>query len=152
MSPRSCALFALCLVIIPLAGCAKKFPAIVPTEGTVMLNGKPLANASITFVPLLDHFGNESSSTGVTDEKGYFTLTCRYNNKPGAAVGEHVVVIAEMPLPQEMRRVQDSRAIDAYRAKSGNRPIPADYTSFAKSPLRVTVKEGQESVPIVLNR
>jgi hypothetical protein len=152
MSPRSCAVVVLCLALIPLAGCGKKFPAIVPTEGTVMLNGKPLANASVTFVPLLEQFGAESSSTGVTDEQGHFTLTCRYNNQPGAAVGEHVVVIAEVPMPQEMRKVQDSRAIDAFRAKSGNRPIPADYTSFGKSPLRVTVKQGQESVPIVLNR
>ena len=139
-----------CAVLLP--GCSKKFPPVVPTEGTVTLDGKPLPNATVTFIPLLNDYGAESSSIGTTDEQGRFTLTCQFNNQPGAAVGEHVVVITDPPLPANLRRVQDPSEADAYRAKLGNRPIPPEYTTFAKSKLRVEVKQGQDALTIALTR
>jgi hypothetical protein len=134
------------------AGCGKSPPAVVPTEGNVSLDGKPLANVTVTFMPLLDGFGAEWSSTGTTDEQGHFTLTCQINNQPGAAVGQHAVMITDAPVPEHLRRVQDTRELDALRAKSGSRPIPPQYGTFAKSPLRVEVKEGQNPIEITLTR
>ena len=135
-----------------LSGCSKKFPPVVPTEGTVTLNGKPLPNATITFIPLLDSFGIEASSTGTTDEQGHFTLTCQFNNQPGAAVAQHFVLVTDAPPPKELRRVQDPREADAYRAKLGNRPIPPEYATFATSQIRVDVKEKQDALTISLTR
>jgi hypothetical protein len=125
---------------------------VVPVQGTVTLNGKPLPKASVTFVPQLDHFGAESNSTAVTDENGRFTLTCAYNDQPGAIVGKHVVLVTESPLPDDLRNVRDARAIDRHRANLGNRPIPPQYSSVSQSPLQIEIKKGQESVTIELTR
>src|SRR5262249_60890348 len=103
-------------------------------------------------IPLLDSFGVESNSVGVTDAQGRFQLTCQYNSQPGAVVGEHVVLISEPPLPDNLRKVQDSGVIDRYRATRGNRPIPVDYTTLGTSPLRVEVKEGQAQYDLELKR
>lgn len=152
MTQRLPALVAFGIALSFISGCAKSFPVIVPTEGVVLLNGKPLPNASVTFMPMLDQFGAESYSSGVTDEKGKFTLTCHYNDQPGAALGKHIVLVTEAPLPDTMRTIQDSRVVDAYQAKLGNRPIPAMYASAGKSPIRIDVAPGQKSVTVELTR
>jgi hypothetical protein len=153
MSPRIVVAVLVGLgVLLPLHGCAPRLPPVVPAQGTVLLNGKPLPMALVTFVPQLESFGADSNSTAVTDENGQFTLTCAHNKQPGAVVGKHVVLIAEPPLPDDLRHARDVRAIDAYRAKLGNRPIPTDYGSVSKSPLQIEVKEGQSEYKIELTR
>jgi hypothetical protein len=138
--------------LAPLAGCARQLPPVVPVQGKVLLNGQPLPKASVTFVPQLDRFGAESNSTAVTDEKGEFTLTCAYNNQPGAVVATHVVLVADPPLPDELRNSRDNRAIERYQAALGNRPIPPEYNTVSMSPVRVEIKKGQEPVTIELKR
>lgn len=152
MFQRSKLLVALGIALFVACGCGKSSPVIVPTEGVVLLNGKPLPNASVTFMPMIDHFGAEAYSSAVTDDNGKFTLTCHYNDQPGAAVGKHVVLVTEAPLPDKMRGVQDSRVVDAYQAKLGNRPIPATYASAGKSPIRIDIAQGQQSVTVELTR
>jgi hypothetical protein len=138
--------------LMSLAGCAHRLPPIVPAKGMVLLNGKPLPNASVTFVPMLEHFGANSNSTALTDENGEFTLTCMYNNQPGAVVGTHVVLVTEPPVPDELRKEQDGRVIANYRAKFGNRPIPPEYSTVSQSPIKIEVKEGQTEYNIDLTR
>jgi hypothetical protein len=135
-----------------LLGCGHRLPPVVLVKGKVLLDGKPLPKASVTFMPLLDNFGAESNSNAVTDEDGRFTLTCLYNKQSGAVVGTHVVLVAESPLPDELRKGQNSRVIDDYRAKLGNRPIPPRYSSVSQSPIKIEIKEGQEPVTIELTR
>jgi hypothetical protein len=136
--------------LVVLDGCGRRLPSVVPVQGTVLLDGKPLPKASVTFIPQLDRFGAESNSMAETDEEGRFTLTCTYKGQPGAVVGKHVVVVTEAPPPKELRRVQDSRVLDQYRAKWGNRPIPPKYSSVSESPLQIEIKEGQGPVTIEL--
>jgi hypothetical protein len=100
----------------------------------------------------MDNLGAESNSTAVTDEDGRFTLTCASNGQPGAVVGKHVVLVAEAPLPDELRNSRDALEIARYRAKLGNRPIPSAYSSVSQSPLRIEIKEGQEAVKLELTR
>jgi hypothetical protein len=144
--------FALGLCALSLVGCARRFPEVVPTSGVVVIDGKPLANASVTFVPMLNDFGAESYAVGVTDEQGRFTLTCRYNNQPGAAAGPNVVLVTEAPMPGDVRKSQDSRVQSAYEAKLGNRPIPPAYGTVGTSPLKVEVKPGQGELTLTLTR
>ena len=39
--------------LIPLSGCRRQLPSLVPVQGSVLLNGKPLPKAAVTFVPQL---------------------------------------------------------------------------------------------------
>jgi hypothetical protein len=138
--------------LAPLAGCGKRLPPLVPVRGSVLLNGKPLPKAAVTFVPQLDTFGAESNSTAVTDENGQFTLICAYQGQPGAVAGEHIVLVTEPPLPEELRNSRSTRELANFRAKLGNRPIPAKYSSVSQSPLKIEVKEGQEEIKLELRR
>jgi hypothetical protein len=151
---RTCWTLAILLVsaTLALSGCAKRLPSVTPASGTVRLNGKPLPNAAVTFVPLLNDYGAETNSVAVTDEQGHFELKCRFKDQPGAVVGQHVVVVKETPVPENLRREQDGAVLARYRASLGNRPIPVSYTTTADSPLRIEVKPDQSVYDLDLQR
>jgi hypothetical protein len=134
-------------------GCANQPPAIVPAEGTVYLDGKPLPLARIEFVPELKNFGAEYNSTAVTDENGHFVLTCAINQQAGAAVATHRVVVTEHT-PDDMRGMsgQAQAKLADYLAKLKNRPIPEQYGVFSKTPLTVEVKKGQTTYDVQMTR
>jgi hypothetical protein len=139
------------IALASLSGCGGT-PAIVPVKGTLLLNGQPLPKATVQFVPQRSDLSAEFTSTAVTDDKGEFTLTCGYKDRPGAAVGQHTVVITESGIPEELRNSRDYRDIQRYQAKLANRPIPPQYGSVLQSPLKIEIKEGQEEVKLELTR
>lgn len=74
------------LVLLPL-GCGSDRPDIGYVTGVVTFEGKPLANAEVTFEPRGKRF-----SFGKTDEEGRYEMTYIRDEK-GVAVGECVVRI-----------------------------------------------------------
>jgi hypothetical protein len=92
------------LVAVFALGCAPRF---APVSGTVTLNGKPLAHATVSFQPL----GRPGvvdpgpGATGTTNDKGEYTLQTS-TGKPGALVGRHRVQIL---LHQEQVGTGDQR-------------------------------------------
>ena len=64
------------------SGCASSRPAIVPVQGVLILDDKPVPNAEVQFVPMERGLGAEYIAFGTTDEQGRFTLLC--NGQPGA--------------------------------------------------------------------
>ncbi|UUO05449.1 carboxypeptidase regulatory-like domain-containing protein [Blastopirellula sp. J2-11] len=90
---RSAAFFPLiCFTALALflqSGCAARSdrPDLGEVTGTVTLDGKPLADALLTFVP-----ERGRSSFGATDEAGFYRL--KYTGDfDGAVLGQHKVVI-----------------------------------------------------------
>lgn len=97
------------MVIVGIS-CGPKSPTLgdpVSVSGTVTLDGKPLANATIYFTPDAKDMGSGSSAT--TDANGKYELATRVDgqSKKGAIPGKY--------------RVWFSRLVDP----KGN-PIPAD--------------------------
>ncbi|MBL8822506.1 MAG: hypothetical protein JNJ77_07965 [Planctomycetia bacterium] len=132
-----------CLVsgfLVLLLGCSgKPIPQFVVTEGTLMLDGKPLPLALVEFMPDVKNFGAEVNSTAVTDANGKFVMIC--GNTLGAMVATHRVVINEGPPPAGTRG-QDAESqtkLAEYTSKLTNRPIPANYGNFSSTPLRVEI-------------
>src|SRR5262245_42177646 len=79
------------LGLLVLAGCSGKNVVLNETvEGTVKIDGKPLAGVVVQFVP--EGETRLPGSSGVTDERGHYTLTCE-NQRSGAVVGKHRVVL-----------------------------------------------------------
>jgi hypothetical protein len=142
---------ALGAVFIALAlGCGKKPPPpIVPAEGVVRLDGKPLNKVAVRFIPQIDD-GADYIASGVTDEAGHFQLTCK--GKPGACACANQVVVAETDLPPELKGEKGHPFLDQYRKSLGGRPLPPRYTSLVESPLTADVKAGQTEYPLELNR
>jgi hypothetical protein len=142
------------VTVLTLSGCRKSPPPVVEVEGTVLLDGKPLPQAQVEFAPQLSNFGAELNSTGITDDKGHFTLTCSLGGQSGAVVAKHRVLVTEPPTPDEYRS-QDPKTLARYKQyleKLTNRPIPAAYGNLAKTPLVVEVKAGQKTYDLNLTR
>jgi hypothetical protein len=111
-------LFLIGLVIcwmVAVSGCQR---TIVPVAGRVTLNGKPLADAVVTFQPQAERdkkYPAATGSVGHTDNEGRYTLRVVKPDQLGAVVGDHIVTISTSesgsdkalptaePLPQEWR-------------------------------------------------
>ncbi|QDU36291.1 hypothetical protein Mal4_05750 [Maioricimonas rarisocia] len=77
------------VLLLTGAGCtgSSDAPALGRVSGTVTLNGEPLPDATVVFVP-----EKGRSSIAVTDESGEYSLQYT-NDKAGAVVGQHTVRI-----------------------------------------------------------
>jgi len=76
------------LMVALEAGCGPSRPALLPAEGVVTLDGKPLANAALIFQPKA---GGRPAS-GRTDASGRFSMGT-FASKDGVLPGEHTVTI-----------------------------------------------------------
>lgn len=87
---------------LAVAGCQKPAAKIVPVEGTISLDGRPMPNLMIQFMPDAFRGTDGPLSTAISDGAGNYVLKCG-NGKAGAAVGTHRVVIIDpekKPAPQ----------------------------------------------------
>jgi hypothetical protein len=147
---RSLFCASLLALLFLAGGCGPRRPVFTDAEGTVTLNGKPLPYAQVEFVPLLEGYGAEFNSLGITDENGHFTLRC--GDKPGAVIAKHRIVVREGPAPKEARSPSEEgqQALTEHMKKLKNRPIPARYGSAVASPLQLDVKADQKTYDLEL--
>jgi hypothetical protein len=142
------------LAALTAVGCEPGRPPVTEVEGVVLLNGQPLANAEVEFVPELSRFGAEMNSRGVTDEKGRFKLVCAYQAQSGAAVGKHKVLVGEAPAREDMRGMDGAsqEKYTRYVQSLRNRPIPPEYGSISKTPLVIEVTPDKKEYELKLVR
>ncbi len=68
----------------------------VPVQGTVTLDGVPMAGVAVSFTPIGAEGAVGPGSSGVTDEHGRFSLkTVDDRRRTGAVVGKHRVTLFE---------------------------------------------------------
>ena len=144
--------FAILVLAFGLCGCAGSPPPVVPVEGTITLNGLPLADAEVQFVPMTG-FGAEFIARAVTDKDGRFKLETN-NGQAGACACLNRVTVTEGPIPDGMRGQSAEAQVRASKYLAGlkNRPIPPTYGTLATSVLEVTVVTGQTEYPLKLSR
>src|SRR5438874_57919 len=97
MYPRALVLAA---VAISAIGCGRQPYRIAPVSGRVMLDGKPLANATVQFYPLAAATSENAGPTalGRTDEEGRYVLVpFDRSAAKGAVVGQNKVMITVHP-------------------------------------------------------
>lgn len=142
----------LSLAILKLAGCGSNLPPVVPVSGVVTLDGQPLADAAIAFMPVDGgRFGY-----GSTNEKGEFQIGT-FTDSDGALVGVHRISItlqdiispAAMGRTPEEEEEMDRRGESIWVFKSR---IPEKYASPDTSGLRVDVKKGISPVRFELSK
>lgn len=78
-----------------LWGCGPRGPVVAFVEGTVVLDGKPVDGATVTFSPT---DGNGLPAIGKTDATGRFNLTSTRGGTPngGAVVGRYAVSVSKV--------------------------------------------------------
>mgnify|MGYP003341931943 FL=1 len=86
-----------CIVITLLSGCSgESVPGLVPVEGRLTFQGKPVVNKSVRFVPMQ---ATGISSQGQTDSDGKFRLLAivsgAMKDHPGIPPGRYRVVVVD---------------------------------------------------------
>ena len=130
-----------------VAGCSSGIQMNEQVEGTVKLDGAPLANVVVEFVPNLKSTTQAPVSSATTDASGHFKLICA-NQKPGAVVGKHNVLI-RVGRGGGNGGAEEMDAPAAAPQSNAKRPtIPADYTSAQKTPIKIEVTADKHSYDV----
>lgn len=135
---------ALLLVVLMVAcwGCRPVGPS--PVAGVVKLDGKPLANASVQFLPV----GEGRDATATTNAAGEFVMST-IDPRDGVFPGKYKVLIA--PLPAAPEGGPKPMSIDEAMAAAAAAPPPLD-TDFPQKYTLPSVTPLSVEVPVVNGR
>lgn len=127
-----CVLF---VVVLVATGCEKP-PDFGRVKGTVTMNGKPLDQVRVLFLPDPEANNQGAHSVCITDDDGNYDLIYSKDVEiHGAIVGWQRVVVEDIA-------AENSR--DKYRPIR----IPAAYSSSAQTPLKFEVKPDEQTFDI----
>ena len=112
-----------------LSGCGETKPyGVSPVSGRITMDGKPLADARVTFFPLRAAEANTSQSPpeamGTTDAEGRYQLKTVFDDE-GAAPGRNRVVISTL------REEYDPNNSDAPPKVVAKETVPKKYFTGA---------------------
>jgi len=139
------------LALTVLLGCGQNAP-LATVGGTLRVNGRPLDNCLITFLPEPGQEVTGPHSTGVTDDRGCYRLRLD-DQREGASVGWHRVTVQDLSVSTGVRR-RDHGTVDQEVDETTPPPpvrrsrVPARYNSPHDTPLRKEVKPGQQAVDL----
>lgn len=113
-----------------IAGCGggSDGPSLIDVEGTITLDGEPLGNAAISFLPAGAGVDGTSPSYGKTDANGQYSLEYSISES-GAIAGKYRVAISTL---------QDADEDEGVAAQAET--VPAKYN--VNTELEVEVTEG----------
>jgi hypothetical protein len=114
-----------------LSGCSRD---VVPVSGRVTKDGKPLADAVITFQPLANSKTGRPAATGSvgrTDAEGRFALRLIDPDRLGALIGDHVVTIGTAKEGADGGAASEERLPPAWHDGSKRFRVPERGTSEA---------------------
>lgn len=141
-----CITSAFCFTLL-LLGCGADKDKPIKVSGTVLLDGKPLAGASVRF---MRDGGSGPGAYGESQEDGTFQLTS-FTEGDGALPGDYRVLISwEEPPPPSFRTSpgatpsdEQKKALEDYQEKKKKRGkppvVPSVYKDPTRSPLKQTV-------------
>jgi hypothetical protein len=128
-------------VVFFAVGCGEGGPPLLPVEGTVKFDGKPLENAELTFAP--DPSNKEvTSGAAMTADDGSYKA--RYQSRFGLAEGKYKISIRKV----EVRN--DANVPDAIKGDPTQmemlglvkQSLPDKYAALDKSSFTIEVKPG----------
>ena len=121
---------ASCLALICLGCGGSRGPEIATVEGTVTMDGEPLAGATVVFMP-----ENGRPAGARTDEDGHYVLNFS-GDRQGAMPGKNRVRITTMSDPWE--------DADGTRHPGSAEKVPDQFNR--QSTLEFTVEEGKVNI------
>jgi hypothetical protein len=124
------------LVCLVYSGCKDADHAdLVPVTGTVTLDGKDLANATVWFTPVGETKGQ--GGTGVTDASGKYTLQGP-RGQAGVSAGDYKVVISKRVMPDGSPGPAGVGAEDS----PARQTLPARFSDVQATELQARVAPG----------
>lgn len=115
---------------LALAGCGSSGPEISHVSGKVTMDGKPLANATVVFIP-----ENGRPAGATTDAEGKYVLNFSQGRR-GAIPGKNMIRVTTLRDPYE--------GDDGKTIPGSKETIPAEYN--AATTLTFEVEKGKRNV------
>ncbi len=116
-------------IVLVVAGCVGCGGVdLVPVEGTVTLDGKPLVGATVA-LERTDLAGNKQLFAGDTDATGRYAIKPFGQSATGAIPGEYRIMITSVKAPpgaDEMTVFPKEPVPDEYRNGSRTLAVPAE--------------------------
>ncbi|WP_153558308.1 carboxypeptidase-like regulatory domain-containing protein [Roseimaritima sediminicola] len=158
-----CAASTLGLALLAQVGCGGPGnPPTYPVIGTLTQDGKPVADATVSFVSL----DTNQSSVGRTDASGNFQLTT-FESNDGAVPGEYKVRVFKFEPTEELVATEVVSSVgddemeempsdytDPGASREPAAPknlLPEIYNSVERTPLKATVTEGDNKIDLSLD-
>jgi len=125
-------------------GCKSQGIDTEKVHGTITYKGQPVEGANVMFTPV-DNKSGGSPAVGITDKEGHYVLQT-LQGKPGAGTtpGEYIVTVSKSESVPTGEKVTTPEGKTQEVVKSRD-VLPQKYKSPTASPLRATVKDGQEN-------
>ena len=140
---------ALCL-LVALCGCGSSTIKTAPVEGTVTMDGSPLANASIQFYPVDLEAGKPGYAK--TDASGQYKLSTQLGEPgKGTTPGEYKVTISstiDVPTSQ-MRSTESGELVPITNLQE---TLPDKYSKPSTTELKATVVVGKNVIDFPLEK
>jgi hypothetical protein len=118
----------------------------VPVSGTITLDGKPLGNTEVTFIPTGNTKGR--GATGFTTAEGRFELSVS-NGRPGVPAGEYRVVLNKLVMPDGSDFPLNSPVPPI--ESPARELLPACYSNAESTTLTAMVPEGGSTIDFSLS-
>lgn len=166
--------FAVIILVVSLAtGCSEKEHPYGEVEGVVTMDGKPLTNVEIVFLPDPEKGNKGRRSSAVPDKDGRYRIASDLGQN-GAPVGIHRVLVNDLlkpkkgELPRPVVKLADDEkggagGVVGVRVPWGatgvadpNQPkqrFSDDYDDVVKTPLRdIEVQVGSQTINLEVKR
>ncbi len=148
------------VLAFPFTGCGYRRPAQVKTTGTVTLDGEPVANAALMFIP-----DSGRPASGNTNTNGEFQVSS-FGGNDGLPAGNYRVTATKLVLKDKFQELYD-RQVERAKAEAepGEEPeevdiefgenayeneLPAKYEELDTTDITVTITKQQEPLVISL--
>jgi hypothetical protein len=138
-----------------VTGCSGE-PERGPVTGVVTLDGKPLPQVMVVFVPDPEHGTPGQRSVAMTDKDGRYVIHTD-KDQEGASVGVHRVSLYDplaFPVPEGgLSGLFPGKATDVPKEPkpTPSSRVPAKYTDVSKTPLQpVTIGREAQTYDIAL--
>jgi len=130
-----------CLATLVIAGCSGQkpdLPELTAVQGTVTLDGKPIADVTVWFVPAASTPGN--GGFGKTAPDGRYTLTS-LGGEAGIPQGRYDVTFSKFVMPDGSEVAKDVQP----ESVGARQVLPARYTNASTSRIEATVSPTQNT-------
>jgi len=150
----------LAVLALTFTGCGYRRPAQVKTTGTVTLDGEPVANAALMFIP-----NSGRPASGNTNTNGEFQVSS-FGGNDGLPAGDYRITATKLILKDKFQELYD-RQVEraAAEAEPGEDPeevdiefgdnawrneLPEKYAELDTTDITVTITKQQEPLVISL--
>jgi hypothetical protein len=141
------------LLLLALTGLASGCggPKLGGVEGVVTLDGTPLPEVQVVFVPEPGSAEGVGNAVGRTDSAGHYRLQSGGNALDGAGIGKYRVTVTDLGAVADLSAVSPPGAgepgIPAGPRPPKGRRFPASYGDVQLTPLKgVEVKPGEQKL------